>query len=998
MPLTPWYKVVAPREDLREGRAFTEADFAVHLDQVRDKRAPEDYRNPELFFARTFLTQTLLTLSSQVARRLSGNMEETSAVFNLATQFGGGKTHALTLLYHLARNGSAAERWPGVEQIMRKAGIRTLPKAETAVFVGTEFDSLKGRGGDDGTPLRKTPWGEIAYQLGGEEALKVLAQHEAEFVEPKGDVIRAFLPKDRPCLILMDEIINYVSTYRSRGYHNRLYNFIQSLSETARGLPNVVLVVSIPKSEIEVTAEDVDDEQRFKKMLDRIGKPIMMSAETETSEIIRRRLFEWDLRAVGQNGRVQLPKDAIETAKAYADWVSENREWLPQNVSQDSAREMFELSYPFHPMVLSVFERKWQSLPRFQQTRGVLRMLAHWVSRAYRDGYNNVYRDPLIDLGTAPLDEANFRAAVFEQLGENKLEAPVITDICGQRESHATRLDAEATNDIRKARLHRKIATSIFFESNGGQAQNYATLPEIRMAVASPNLEVANVETVLDALVPPNGACYYLDTNKNRYSFSIKPNLTKLLADRKAGVQPAKIDELVRAEIEKVFGPLQGVERIFFPASSAQIPNQPVLTLVVMHPDQSPHDHATLDRIETFTREWGTSSRTFKSALIWVMAEGPARMREDARKLLAWETINNEKDELPLEDSQRRQIESNLKSARSDLRESVWRAYNHIALLDKNNTLQVHNHGLINSSQAPSLVQLIITRLQTSGDIESGIGPSFLERNWPALKEWSTKGVRDAFFASPKFPRLLNGNVVKETIAKGVTNGFFGYVGKGTNGKYHPFVYGTGLQASEVEISDDMYIITKDTAEAYQKRILEETEPYKPEVNGEPVLTSLLVSPEHASIKPRTQQQFAVRGLDQYGNVMPLDYTIWSATGGEINPSGLLIADHQPGNYEVTALVGEITGTAAFIITDGRGPGPLPPPPQLRKAIWQGEIPSQKWMNYYTRILARFATSKGLKISLHVEVAPEAGLTQQQIEEMKTSLRELGLNDDVRTE
>ncbi len=122
-------------------------------------------------------------------------------------------------------------------------------------------------------------------------------------------------------------------------------------------------------------------------------------------------------------------------------------------------------------------------------------------------------------------------------------------------------------------------------------------------------------------------------------------------------------------------------------------------------------------------------------------------MREDARKLLAWETINNEKDELPLEDSQRRQIESNLKSSRSDLRESVWRAYNHIALLDQNNTLQVYNQGLINSSQAPSLMQLIITRLQTSGDIESGIGPSFLERNWPALKEWSTKGVRDAFFA-----------------------------------------------------------------------------------------------------------------------------------------------------------------------------------------------------------------------------------------------------------
>ena len=46
-----------------------------------------------------------------------------------------------------------------------------------------------------------------------------------------------------------------------------------------------------------MTAEDQADYERFKKMLDRLGKAVMMSAEAETSEIIRRRLFEWDSRA-----------------------------------------------------------------------------------------------------------------------------------------------------------------------------------------------------------------------------------------------------------------------------------------------------------------------------------------------------------------------------------------------------------------------------------------------------------------------------------------------------------------------------------------------------------------------------------------------------------------------------------------------------------------------------------------------------------------------------
>ena len=136
-------------------------------------------------------------------------------------------------------------------RILAQAGIPQMPdNAAVAVFVGTEFDSLTGRGGNDGTPRRRTPWGEIVYHLGGQPALDLLAEHEAQFIEPKDDVIRAFLPKDRPCLILMDEVINYVSTYRWLGYGSMLYNFLQSLSETARGEPNVVLVVSIPASEL----------------------------------------------------------------------------------------------------------------------------------------------------------------------------------------------------------------------------------------------------------------------------------------------------------------------------------------------------------------------------------------------------------------------------------------------------------------------------------------------------------------------------------------------------------------------------------------------------------------------------------------------------------------------------------------------------------------------------------------------------------------------------
>lgn len=102
-------------------------------------------------------------------------------------------------------------------------------------------------------------------------------------------------------------------------------------------------------------------------------------------------------------------------------------------------------------------------------------------------------------------------------------------------------------------------------------------------------------------------------------------------------------------------------------------------------------------------------------------------------------------------------------------------------------------------------------------EVQTGISPNLLVRNWPpALPEWSTKAVRDAFYASPLFPRLLNPDSVKETIARGVSNGQIAYVGKAANGNYLPFTFERAIAPADVEISDEMFIITKEVAEAFR--------------------------------------------------------------------------------------------------------------------------------------------------------------------------------------
>src|SRR5258707_6209112 len=304
-------------------------------------------------------------------------------------------------------------------------------------------------------------------------------------------------------------------------------------------------------------------------------------------------------------------------------------------------------------------------------------------------------------MGTAPLDDPLFRSAVFEQLGGAKLEGAVTTDICGKKDSHALRLDKESVETIRKARLHQKVATTIFFESNGGQAKADATLPEIRLAVAEPDLDVGNVETALEAL---STSCYYLSAEKNRYRFSLSPNLNKLLADRRASVQSPRVEERVRAEVQKVFAEGKGiVDRKYFPEKSGQIPDAPILTLVVLPPDHVAADKTTRSFVDAATKEHGSTGRTFKSGLIWAVPEGPDFLLDDARKALAWEDIADEEADLRLDDGQARQLAENVKKAQRDIKETVWRTYKNVMLLAKDGGLKIVDLGLGHSSAAPSI-------------------------------------------------------------------------------------------------------------------------------------------------------------------------------------------------------------------------------------------------------------------------------------------------------
>jgi len=73
-------------------------------------------------------------------------------------------------------------------------------------------------------------------------------------------------------------------------------------------------------------------------------------------------------------------------------------------------------------------------------------------------------------------------------------------------------------------------------------------------------------------------------------------------------------------------------------------------------------------------------------------------------------------------------------------------------------------------------------------------------------------------------------------------------------------------------------------------------------------------------------------------------------------------------------------------------------PASVPRLVWSGDVPHQKWMNFYTKVLSKFASGAGLKLTLRVEVAPAEGVSPQKVDETKVALRELGLKDSLEGE
>ncbi len=139
--LRPWREVLPPHDDVATGN-FQAAEFAADLYKVAaTEDAGKDYADPVEFFARTYLTEGLRDLIGRAVRRLAGD-DNASPVINLQTNFGGGKTHSMLALWHLAAGTPVGDFPQDTQELLSDTRFGELVGVRRVAIVGNHISPV----------------------------------------------------------------------------------------------------------------------------------------------------------------------------------------------------------------------------------------------------------------------------------------------------------------------------------------------------------------------------------------------------------------------------------------------------------------------------------------------------------------------------------------------------------------------------------------------------------------------------------------------------------------------------------------------------------------------------------------------------------------------------------------------------------------------------------------------------------------------------------------
>lgn len=765
--LRPWREIVTPHPDVASGR-YQQAEFAADLWQVYLGEGSDEYRNPGEFFNRTFITEGLRKLLVDALQRVSG--QPVNGIIQLKTNFGGGKTHSMLALYHLF-SGTPAGGLPGIEPVVKEAGVQPPAEVRRVVLVGNKIPPGQPMRKPDGTVVR-TLWGEIAWQLGGAEGFAMLREADETSTNP-GDRLRELFNRYAPCLILIDEWVAYARQLHDDivlpgGTFDTHFTFAQSLTEAVNESPGTLLVVSLPASDIETGGERGRTAlSRLNNVTSRVDSPWRPASAEESFEIVRRRLF-----TPIRDETLFRQRDAV--IAHFARLYREQPQEFPDAAREGAYERRMLDSYPIHPELFDRLYTDWSSLEKFQRTRGVLRLMAAVIHSLWERNDAGLVILP----ASIPIDDQGVLNELTRYLEDNW--SPVIErDVDG---AHSVPLAQDRENpNYGRYSACRRVARTIFM----GSAPTLRTqtpgieVRRIKLGCVQPGESVA---TFGDALRRLTDHTMHLYVDHSRYWYSTQASVSRLAQDRAAMLDEEVVWEELKVRLRADRQRDQFAAVHAQPESSGEVPDTDELRLVILSPkfahtrkgNETPAQRAAHE----YLKNRGNAPRINQNMLVFLAAEQNQGepLAQALRSFLAWRSIRDEEEQLNLDAFQRNQARTKFEDANRTVDARILETFLWLLVPYQSDaadpmSLVLEERKL--QGQEPLAVQAG-KRLETDGTLYTKLAGSVLRMEMDKFNLWGQeeslrlRQLWEYFARYPYLPRLRDRQVLLAAVQDGV--------------------------------------------------------------------------------------------------------------------------------------------------------------------------------------------------------------------------------------
>lgn len=522
MAVTPWWEALKLREEVSSGAGtIDDVQMSLHNAVYGTGSSRPPYAEAKYYGEITHPSTNLVQLMGRIAVRLGGSDRYTAApaLYHLDQAMGGGKSHGLIGLWHMAAHSAAMrttevgrQAFKAAEEIAGRSIPADLGRPQVVVLScdcmtpGVRVQEYDG----PATTLHE----RFLWRLFGRDYS--LYERYAPHLDKDG-LSRALAAVGRPILILVDEILDYVR-HLSTSEHSDLaikdMAFLRALLDVVNDVRHVAMLVVMIKSEMDPMELDAQAQLRrteIEQLLVRNGTTATVTSSTDFRAILQRRLFD------------RMPAAEVVTATADrflrtmdGTWESKVFAYLPRRTPVEF-REAVQRCYPFHPTLIDVAEQEWAPVAGFQKVRSTIKIFAATAYALMQRARDEAWVPLLIGPGDLPLSSATVREAVIGSgvIADPRTQANyrqvAANDVVGDDDESGAARRLDRTRDPNcpfaetNPRAAERAATALFLYSIGGhrgQGRQGATEAELKAASFVPDASygVGDGDTVLGEL------------------------------------------------------------------------------------------------------------------------------------------------------------------------------------------------------------------------------------------------------------------------------------------------------------------------------------------------------------------------------------------------------------------------------------------------------------------------------------------------------------------